>query len=99
MIWTARAYDHLVIASLLLSIAVPAYDSHIQRARNSKACGDVGTISVEIERFRLRNLDRIPDILDELDIDVPVDPLGEPYQYVKISALSLVSAAFVKTAN
>jgi general secretion pathway protein G len=74
----------LVIALLLLSIAVPTYDSHVQRAKNAKARADIATLSVEIERFRLRNLDRIPATLDQLGIEIPFDPWGESYRYVNI---------------
>jgi general secretion pathway protein G len=74
----------LVIASLLLTIAVPAYEGHADRARIAKARGEIGTITIEIERFRLKNLDRIPDSLAELGIQISLDPWGGPYQYLNI---------------
>jgi general secretion pathway protein G len=74
----------LVIASLLLTIAVPAYDGHTQRARIARAVGEIGTIAIEIERLRLKNLDRDPDSLAESDIQISLDPWGEPYQYLNI---------------
>jgi general secretion pathway protein G len=75
----------LVIASLLLTIAVPAYEGNADRARIAKARGEIGTITIEIERFRLKNLDRVPDSLAELDVQIPLDPWGEPYQYSNIA--------------
>jgi general secretion pathway protein G len=75
----------LVIASLLLTIAVPAYEGYADRARIARARGEIGTIAVEIERFRLKNLDRVPDSLAELDVQIPLDPWGEPYQYSNIA--------------
>jgi general secretion pathway protein G len=74
----------LVIASLLLTIAVPAYGGHADRARIAKASGEIGTIAIEIERFRLKNLDRVPDSLAELGIQISLDPWGGPYQYLNI---------------
>ena len=74
----------LVIASLLLTLALPAYNGVVARARNAKAIGEMGTLQVEIERFRLKNNDRIPNSLNELTYDVPDDPWGEPYQFLNI---------------
>ena len=74
----------LVIASLLLTIAVPAYEGYAQRARISRAVGEIGTIAIEIERFRIKNRDRAPDSLAELDIPISLDPWGEPYRYLNI---------------
>lgn len=76
----------LIIASLLMSLAVPAYNGFVNRAKNARAIGDIGTLQVEIERFRLKNNDRVPDTLGELDYDVPDDPWDEPYQFLNIFA-------------
>lgn len=76
----------LVVISLLLSLAVPAYNGSVQRARVAKAIGDIGTLSVAIEQFRLHNEDRIPLTLDELNTDVPDDPWGRQYDFLNIPA-------------
>ena len=74
----------LVIASLLVSLAVPTYSAFVERAKVSAAIGDIGEISLEIERFRLRNDDRIPMSLDEMGIEIPLDPWGRAYQFLNI---------------
>jgi len=76
----------LVIVALLSSLAVPAYDRYAQRAKVSRAIGEIAAIGVEIERFRLKNNDRIPLTLDELSMQVPVDPWGRPYAFLNIPA-------------
>jgi general secretion pathway protein G len=86
----------LVIASLLLTIAVPAYEVQSQRAKISRAVGEIGTISIEIERFRLKNLDRAPDSLAELDIQIALDPWGEPYRYLNIMKAGPAAGALRK---
>ncbi len=48
----------LVILALLVSIAVPAYEGYTQRARVTRSIGDIGSISLEIERFQLREQQR-----------------------------------------
>jgi general secretion pathway protein G len=69
-----------------MSLAVPVYGRYVQRAKIAKACGDIGTIGIEVERFRLTSNDRIPQSLDELGIEIPVDPWNRPYVYVNIQS-------------
>jgi len=76
----------MVVAGLLMTIALPAYNGYSERARVAQAIGDVGSLSLEIERFRLQNEDRTPLSLDELTIDVPLDPWGRPYDFLNIPA-------------
>lgn len=76
----------LVVAALLTSLAVPAYDRFAQTAKVSRAIGEISAIGVAIERFRLRNDDRIPMSLDELTMEVPLDPWGRPYEFLNIPA-------------
>lgn len=74
----------LVVGALLLSLAVPAYNNHVERAQIAKAIGDIQGLSLAIDRFRLNNNDRAPDTLAELGIQVPLDPWGRAYQYLNI---------------
>lgn len=74
----------LAIASLLAAVALPMYDRYVQRARVAKAIGDIGSISIEIEKFRLGNRDRVPMSLNELPIPIPDDPWKRPYQFLNI---------------
>jgi general secretion pathway protein G len=86
----------LVIASMLVTLAVPAYDRFISRAKIAKAIGDIGSLSIAIEQFRLNNQDRIPDSLDELAVDIPLDPWGRPYAFLNIRAVVPGKGAFRK---
>lgn len=76
----------VTIMSLLVAVAIPAYDQFIVRAKNARAIGDIGSINVEIDRFRLKNNDRLPNSLNELTMEIPLDPWGVPYQYLNIEA-------------
>ena len=89
----------LVIAALLLSIAVPAYDRFVDRAKEARAIGDVGTISIEIGKFQLRNNNALPDTLDELGISIPLDPWGTPYAYLNIVTADPGNGALRKDKN
>lgn len=75
----------LIIASLIIALAVPVYTGFVDRARNARAIGDIGSLGVQIESFRLRNNDRIPDSLDELPGTIPLDPWGEEYRFLNIA--------------
>jgi general secretion pathway protein G len=86
----------VIIASLLMTVAVPAYDQFIDRARVARAIGDIGSISIAIERFGIKNNGRLPNFLDELLMDVPFDPWGAPYQYLNIVAAGPGKGAFRK---
>jgi len=89
----------LVIAGLLLSIAVPAYDRFVDRAKVARAIGDIGTISIEIGKFQLRNNNALPASLDELDVDIPPDPWGTPYAYLNIATAGPGKGQFRKDKN
>ncbi len=74
----------LIISTMLIAIALPMYDGYTDRARVARAVADIGSISLAIDRFRLRNRDRVPMSLDELNIEIPDDPWGNPYVYTNI---------------
>ncbi len=76
----------LVVVTLLLTLAVPAYNGYTQRARVTKAIGDIASLGLEIEQFRLKNNGRIPLTLDELGANIPLDPWDQPYEYLNIVA-------------
>ena len=86
----------VIIASLLMAVAVPAYDQFIDRARVARAIGDIGLIGIAIERFGIKNNSRLPNSLNELLMDVPFDPWGAPYQYLNIVAAGPGKGAFRK---
>lgn len=86
----------VIIASLLMAVAVPAYDQFIDRARVARPIGDIGSISIAIERFGIKNNSRLPNSLNELLMDVPFDPWGAPYQYLNIVAAGPGKGAFRK---
>ena len=86
----------LVIAGLLTTLAIPAYNDFVDRARTSRAIGDIAGISLEIEKFRLVN-DSLPPLnLAELPVAVPRDPWGQPYSYLNIAAAGPGKGAFRK---
>jgi general secretion pathway protein G len=74
----------LVVASLLAALAIPAYGTFVERAKVTRAVGDIASISLAIDAFELNNDGALPLSLNELPIDVPRDPWGQTYVYVNI---------------
>jgi general secretion pathway protein G len=89
----------LVVAALLVSVAVPAYDQFVDRAKQSKAIGDIGWISIELGKYQLRNNNALPADLAELGVDVPLDPWDRPYVYLNIAASGGGKGALRKDKN
>lgn len=76
----------LVVTMMLVTLAVPSYERYASRARVSAAIDDIARLSQAVERFRVDNGDRVPLTLEDMGIPVPLDPWGQPYAFVNISA-------------
>lgn len=76
----------VIILSLLAAVAVPSYKQFVVRAKNHRAIGEIGSMSIEIDKFRLINNGQLPNSLNELPIEIPLDPWKAPYQYLNITA-------------
>ena len=73
----------LAVLALLSAIAMPAYDRFAERARVGQAVADIGQLDMEIEKFLASNFN-YPGSLDDLPGGAPMDPWGQPYQYLQI---------------
>ena len=89
----------LVVFSLFAALAVPAYDQFINRAKVNRAIGDISALSIELDRFTVNNNDRLPATLDELPMDVPLDPWGNEYQYLNIRTTGSGNGGLRKDGN
>ena len=89
----------LAIVTLLVSIAVPAYDRLAQTAKVARSIGDIGVISIEIGKFQLRNNDALPETLDELGVEIPLAPWDLPYAYLNIVTAGPGNGEFRKDNN
>jgi general secretion pathway protein G len=72
----------LAAVLILTSIAVPAYNGYVNRARITRAIGEMGTISLQLYRWQLSTR-HFPMTLAEAGLDAK-DPWGRPYQYVRV---------------
>lgn len=76
----------MVVVALLAALAVPVYHDAVTRAKIARAVGEIGALSVEIDRFSLNNNDQFPLTLADLPVEIPTDPWGNNYQYMNIRA-------------
>ena len=71
----------LAMIGILAGIAVPAYSTYVNKAKNKEAITDITIIAMEIDEYVLEN-GKHPNSLAELSgIDL-LDPWGNPYQYL-----------------
>jgi general secretion pathway protein G len=68
---------------ILMTIAVPAYNGYVNRARVGRAVGEIGTISLQLYRWQLSTRS-FPATLAEAGLSAK-DPWGNPYQYLRVS--------------
>jgi general secretion pathway protein G len=73
----------LVVVSILTAVAIPAFGNYIQNAKINNAILDIKSIDAAIER-RFSDNPNLPDSLSDIFNNVPVDPWGNPYRYLRI---------------
>lgn len=71
----------VAIVAVLAAIAIPTYDSYVERTRVARAVIDVASISSAISRYETDNR-AFPDSLADVGAAAMLDPWGSPYQYV-----------------
>jgi general secretion pathway protein G len=74
----------VAIGGLIASIAVPTYQSSMQRARVARAISDIGMMSVQLNRWYTQTF-TFPETLADAALNDVVDPWGNPYRYLKIA--------------
>ena len=73
----------VTVISILASIAVPAYTGSVNKSRAAVAMADIKYVEQALEKY-LTNHNDFPGTLADADLS-PVDPWGNPYQYLRMS--------------
>lgn len=73
----------LTIVSLLAAIAIPAYSRYREQAMVQRCCIEVRNLEKAIAAYQAEN-DALPDVLTQAQPFLPLDPWGNPYQYLRI---------------
>jgi general secretion pathway protein G len=76
----------LVVALIgtLAAISLPVYIHALEKARVTRAIGDIKNISITIN-IRLLQAGTYPDSLADVGSDQLLDPWGHPYEYLNLS--------------
>lgn len=74
------------IIGILGTLGVPSYRVYVERARVTRAIGQLGEIAIAIKEFEAQNNGALPDSLADVGFDGLADPWGNPYQYVNIES-------------
>lgn len=77
----------VAIISILVSIAVPAYENYQDERDFIQAKQEILAIQKSIDRYYVFN-NKFPRSLGEIDLQDARDPWGKPYFYVNVSTFS-----------
>ncbi len=73
----------IAIIGILASIGIPNFIKYREKARVAAAVAEIGFIQKAIAEFSVEN-GRLPQGLNEINMDTLNDPWGRPYKYLKI---------------
>ena len=71
----------IAIVGILSIIGLSVYKNFIDKARNTRAAGEIRMYEKEIMNF-VNDTERLPDALAELGGPATLDPWKNPYQYI-----------------
>lgn len=74
----------ITVMTLLATIGLVGYRKGLERAREVQAIGDIAHLTEDIKDYYATHWE-LPESLDQVQDEVPLDPWGNPYQYFRIS--------------
>lgn len=73
----------MAVAATMIAIAVPSYNSVMEKKKLSKVIEDLNQIATAVEQ-KYYSADRYPDSLADLGLGDMKDPWGHSYQYLNL---------------
>jgi len=73
----------VAIIATLSGIAVPNYLKYREKATIAQCIAEISIIAKTISIYEINNYE-LPDSLNDLSITSFIDPMGNPYQYLRI---------------
>ena len=71
----------MAIIGTLLAIALPILQTALDKARITRAIGDIGALQTDIAAFEAGGKG-LPEALADIDRSTLMDPWGNPYEYL-----------------
>ena len=81
----------VAIIGVLASIAIPAYQDYMDKAKTIRAISDIEKIGRYLHDYHIDN-NGYPASLAEIGADNILDPWGNPYQYLNLSDPNIIGA-------
>lgn len=75
----------VAIVALLTAIAVPGYNSVLEKQKVGQAVRDLARIAMQIEKYRSIHF-KPPESLSDVFTPIPKDPWGNDYQYLSFTS-------------
>lgn len=85
----------IAIIGTISAIALPLYADHLEKAKMTRAMAEIYMFAEAIYVFKMEEK-RYPDSLTELGGPIPIDPWGNPYQYLNIDCGDFVMVGKIK---
>jgi general secretion pathway protein G len=76
----------IAVGAVIASIAIPAYQRAVLKAKVSTAVSDILRISLQVQRYSTVN-NTLPATLADINMDTLLDPWGHPYRYLSFTGL------------
>ncbi len=74
----------VLIVSIIYSTASPVYHKIVEEAKSATSSNEIQDISTDIDKF-IKDNGYIPNSLEDVFGQVPLDPWGNPYQFLRIA--------------
>lgn len=80
----------LVVVGLLAGLAGTRYIRWVEKARVARATVEIASLAEAVEASKMSLWGRVPvlpNTLAEIGLEVPIDPWGTPYRYLRIEGV------------
>jgi general secretion pathway protein G len=77
----------VAVVAVLTTLAIGQFTKYIDRSKSEAAKAEIAVMSVEMERYRNRNDNALPDSLAAIGRGAFLDPWQRPYHYTKLQGV------------
>lgn len=77
----------VAVLAVLAVLAIGQFTTYVDRSKSDVARADIAIMSVEMERYRNRNDNALPDSLADIGRATFLDPWQRPYEYTKLEGV------------
>lgn len=77
----------VAVAAVLAALAIGQFTQHIDRSKSQAARAEIAIMAAEMDRYRYRNGNVLPDSLADIGRGASLDPWQRPYHYTKLEGV------------